>query len=152
MTSILFTIELGKEALYSRGSVCRAQFYDAQRGQFYAGSSDVSAWDAVAWAIAEREARTASAERPMIARHPSDTPASWLARVLASPTWSTIDDQEREREKRKRDMSEHNAAPELAPETENGTIQRAGGLALPVVEPKKPAAARRARARKSNAR
>lgn len=82
MPALLLSVEYG---LYGanykplRGALWRASFYDAERGQFYAGSADCP-WEAVAWALVEREQRIANGNHPSVARV-DESPAQALARL-----------------------------------------------------------------------
>lgn len=78
---ITFTVEYGMYGMHSRpmpGARWRATF--AIGGQFYAGSAD-SPWEAVAWALVEREQRTRNGNHPTMARPEGQTPAQAMELV-----------------------------------------------------------------------
>lgn len=83
MSELAFTLEFGLYGANYKpliGARWRASFYDADRGQFYAGSSDCP-WEAVGWALLEREQRVANQEHPTITKSEKDTPVQALARL-----------------------------------------------------------------------
>lgn len=78
-----FLLEFGMYGMNAKplkGALWRAKFYDRDRGQFYAGSADCP-WEAIAWALVEREERIANDERPTMTRAEGETPVQALARL-----------------------------------------------------------------------
>ena len=147
MQSILFTVEREQPGAYSRGSLWRVQFDDRVAEQFYCGSSDISAWDALAWSLAERAVRIANGNHPTMSRSWFQTPEQWIESAKLAHSEVVVDLDEA-RANAERCKVAHDAIVSVpAATTENGTIQRATGLDAPATEPKKPAAARRARAK-----
>jgi hypothetical protein len=83
MASIVFTVEYGMYGMHAkplRGALWRASFYDREREAFYAGSAD-SPFEAVAWALHERELRIANGNHPTMAKSLTETPLQALARL-----------------------------------------------------------------------
>lgn len=82
MLELDFLIEYGMYGMHAKplkGALWRARFYDRVQGQFYAGSADCP-WEAIAWALVEREERVANNERPTMTKG-DETPVQALARV-----------------------------------------------------------------------
>jgi hypothetical protein len=65
------------------GALWRASFYDYERAQFYAGSADCP-WEAIAWALHEREERIANGNHPTMTRSSVETPVQALERLRRS--------------------------------------------------------------------
>lgn len=83
MAELDFTMECGMYGMHAKplkGALWRARFYDRERGQFYAGSADCP-WEAIAWAICEREERAANNEHPMMTKSGNETPLQALERI-----------------------------------------------------------------------
>ena len=83
LPALVLTLEYGMYGMLAKplvGARWRASFYDSARGQFYAGSADCP-WEAVAWALVEREQRIASNERPTMTKSAIETPVQALARL-----------------------------------------------------------------------
>lgn len=87
MLAIDFTLEFGiYGANYKplRGALWRASFFDREQQQFYAGSSD-DPWEAIAWALYEREARIANGNHPTMARINGTSPLEALDALRTRP-------------------------------------------------------------------
>lgn len=80
---ITLTLEFGMYGAHSKpqkGALWRASFYDAEQGQFYAGSDD-DAFCAIAWALYEREERIGNHGAPTMTRAGNVTPLEALERL-----------------------------------------------------------------------
>jgi hypothetical protein len=78
-----FVLELGMYGMNTKplkGALWRARFYDRVRGQFYAGSADCP-FEAIAWALVEREERIANDGGPTMTKSSTETPVQALARL-----------------------------------------------------------------------
>jgi hypothetical protein len=80
---ITFTVEYGMYGANSKplvGARWRASFYDPIQGQFYAGSADCP-FEAIGWAMFEREQRIANKNHPTVTKASNETPLQALARL-----------------------------------------------------------------------
>lgn len=87
MPALVLTLEKGMYGMLARplaGALWRASFYDVERGQFYAGSAD-DPFEAIAWALFEREERIANDEHPTPTKASNETPVQALARLRERP-------------------------------------------------------------------
>lgn len=79
---IEFLLEFGMWGMNTKplkGALWRAKFYDRESGRHYAGSADCP-FEAIAWALYEREERVATGTHSM-ARPAHMTPEQALARL-----------------------------------------------------------------------
>lgn len=83
LTDVTFSVEFGMYGAHSKpqkGALWRASIYDAGRGQFYAGSAD-DPFEAIGWALHEREERIANNDAPTMVRREGETPLQALSRL-----------------------------------------------------------------------
>jgi hypothetical protein len=73
--------EFGRDVVYQCTNPWRVRFYDRYTEQFYAGSGD-SVWEALAWALVEREQRIAHSNMPLATR--CATPAQAMAALAVA--------------------------------------------------------------------
>lgn len=83
LTDVTLTLEYGMYGAHSKpqkGAFWRASFYDAGEGKFFAGSAD-DAFEAIGWAMYEREERIANNDKPTMTRREGEAPLQALARL-----------------------------------------------------------------------
>jgi hypothetical protein len=83
LTDVILTLEFGMYGAHSKpqkGALWRASWFDATEGTFFAGSAD-DAFEAIGWAMYEREERIANNGAPTMTRREGETPLQALARL-----------------------------------------------------------------------
>jgi hypothetical protein len=83
---IVLVLERGMYGMLAKplaGALWRASFFDRERQQFYAGSADCP-WEAIGWALHEREERIANGNHPTMTRSSVETPVRALERLRRS--------------------------------------------------------------------
>lgn len=144
--SIAFTLESGLDVKKIRVLRWRAIFYDSKREQFYAGQADTP-WEAIAWALVEREERTRNGNHPTMARDPRATPMQALAACVVGDELRKAWEAAKPVEPIEQLIARSSVGEALADVRERGIDAH-----LMTMERPKSAAARRSRARKKGGR